>query len=325
MSLLDLPDSHLKEILLWLLMLLEGIFECFHVMVHFLCEFIKVILLRLLGFNQSVSMMRYQSQLLFNLEYAIQDRVLAIHGLSFLYLRHHLQFLWRRLSNAGLNGAKLQSVKCFCVLLREADERLGSCYLNAGFILNKDSIFRETSEILTFFQGSSQSFVVWAQCNQLKQLSAGHAWLDLIIVYLAPFVVYLLNLTVLYSDPVNFLRECGLRIHHGFLNVFDEALMHLVSLGGLVVSAGEAKLEIMPLLTLLLNLSDNHCRPVIVFSLVLRAFEAVVLLFLMVCALIALANEQYFLSTAAIALVHEFEPEYVGNGFLHLVFFSVHL
>jgi hypothetical protein len=38
--LLDLPDSHLEKILLWLLMLLEGIFESFHVMVDFLCKFI---------------------------------------------------------------------------------------------------------------------------------------------------------------------------------------------------------------------------------------------------------------------------------------------
>jgi hypothetical protein len=43
MSFLDLPDSHLEEIFLWLLMLLEGMFERFHVMVNFLCEFIKVI------------------------------------------------------------------------------------------------------------------------------------------------------------------------------------------------------------------------------------------------------------------------------------------
>ena len=114
-------------------------------MVDFLCKFIQIIQLRLLGFHESMSMMRYQSQLLFNLENPIQDRVLAIHDLSFLHLRYHLQFLRHPLSNAGLNGAKLQSVKCFCVLLREADEWLGSCYLNAGFILNKDSIFRETS------------------------------------------------------------------------------------------------------------------------------------------------------------------------------------
>jgi hypothetical protein len=90
MSFLDLPDSHLKEILLWLLMLLEGIFESFHVVVDFLREFIKVIQLRSLGFHQSMSMMRYKGQLLFNLEYPIQDRVLAIHELSFLHKRDSL-------------------------------------------------------------------------------------------------------------------------------------------------------------------------------------------------------------------------------------------
>ena len=158
------------------------------------------------------------------------------------------------LSNAGLNRAKLQSVKCFSVLLGESNERLGSCDLNASFILNKDRVFREAPEILTLFQRSIQSVKVWVQCNQLKQLSTGHAWIDLIIVDLASFVENLLNLTVLHSDPVNFLGECGLRVHHGLLDVFDEALMHLVSLGRLVVSIGKLKLECMPLFTLGVNL-----------------------------------------------------------------------
>jgi len=61
-----------------------------------------------------------------------------------------------------------------------------------------------------------------------------------------------------------------------------------------------------------------------VFTFLLRAFDAVVLLFLVICALIALTNEQYFLPTAAIALVHEFKPEYVGNGFLHKVLLFNH-
>jgi hypothetical protein len=87
---LDLPDSHLEKILLWLLMLLEGIFESFHVMVHFLREFIKLIQLRLLGFHQYMSMMSYQGQLLFDLEYPIQNRFLAILDLSFLHLRYRL-------------------------------------------------------------------------------------------------------------------------------------------------------------------------------------------------------------------------------------------
>jgi hypothetical protein len=61
-----------------------------------------------------------------------------------------------------------------------------------------------------------------------------------------------------------------------------------------------------------------------VFPFNLRAFDAVVLLFLVICTLIALANEQYFLPTAAIAFVHEFEPENVGNGFLHIVLLFKH-
>jgi len=214
--------------------------------------------------------------------------------------------LRHRLSNAGLNRPQLQSVKCLGVLLGEANEWLSPCYLNTGFILYKDGVFREAPEILALFEGGRQSVEVWVQCNQLKQLSTGHAWLDLIIVDLASFIEYLLNLTVLHSDPVNFLCECGLRVHHGFLDVFDEALMHLVSLGRLVVSVREFKLEVMPLLTLQLYLCHYCHRLVFVFSILLRAFEAVVLLFLMVCALVTLANEQNFLSTAAIALVHEF-------------------
>jgi hypothetical protein len=162
--------------------------------------------------------------------------------------------LRHRLSNAGLNRAKLQSVKSFGVLLGEANERLGSCYLNAGFILYKDGVFREAPEILALFEGGRQSVEVWVQCNQLKQLSTGHAWHDLIIVDLASFVEHLLNLTVLHCNPVNFLGECCIRIHHGFLDVFDEVLMHFISLGRLVVSIGEIKLECMPLLTLGVNL-----------------------------------------------------------------------
>jgi hypothetical protein len=43
MRLLDLPDSSLEEIFLGLLMLLEGMFEGFHVVVCFLIEFIQVV------------------------------------------------------------------------------------------------------------------------------------------------------------------------------------------------------------------------------------------------------------------------------------------
>jgi hypothetical protein len=146
-----------------------------------------------------MSMMRYQGQLLLNLEYPIQDRVLAIQNLSFLHLRYRLEFMRHRLSYAGLNRPQLQSVKCFSVLLAEANERFGSCYLNAGFILYKDDVFREAPEILTLFQGGRQPVEVWVQCNQLKQHSTGHVWLDLIIVNLASFVEYILNSTVLYG------------------------------------------------------------------------------------------------------------------------------
>jgi hypothetical protein len=158
--------------------------------------------------------------------------------------------LRHRLSYAGLNRPQLQSVKSLRVLLREANERFGSCYLNPGFILNKDGVFREAPEILALFQGGRQSVEVRIQSNQLKQLSAGHAWLYLIIVDLASFVEHLLNLTVLHRNPVNFLGKCGIRVHHGFLDVFDEALMHLVSLGCLIVSIGQLKLEVMPFFTL---------------------------------------------------------------------------
>ena len=58
LGLLNLPDSHLEQIFLGLLMLLEGIFEGFHVVVDFLCELIQVVQLRLLGFHQSMGMMR---------------------------------------------------------------------------------------------------------------------------------------------------------------------------------------------------------------------------------------------------------------------------
>jgi hypothetical protein len=85
MSLLDLPGSHLKKILLGLLMLLEGMFKGFHVVVDFLCELIQIAQLRLLGFHEPMSMMRNQGQLLLNLEYPIHDWVLAVHDLSFLH------------------------------------------------------------------------------------------------------------------------------------------------------------------------------------------------------------------------------------------------
>jgi hypothetical protein len=63
----------------------------------------------------------------------------------------------------------------------------------------------------------------------------------------------------------------------------------------------------MPLLALCFYFrGKKHCLVlVLVLTFFLRASHAVVLLFLMICALIALTNEQYFLPTIAIALVHE--------------------
>jgi hypothetical protein len=81
-GLLDLPDSHLEQIFLGLLMLLEGMFEGFHVVINFLCELIQVVQLKLQGFPQPLGMMRNQGELLFNLENPVHDWVLAIHDLS---------------------------------------------------------------------------------------------------------------------------------------------------------------------------------------------------------------------------------------------------
>ena len=63
MGLLNLPGSHYEKIFLGLLMLLEGIFEGFHIVVDFLCELIQVAQLRPLGFHQPMSVIRNQGQL----------------------------------------------------------------------------------------------------------------------------------------------------------------------------------------------------------------------------------------------------------------------
>ncbi len=85
-------------------------------------------------------------------------------------------------------------------------------------------------------QGGSQSVKVWVQSDQLKQLSTGHVWLDLVIVYLCPLAVRLLHLAVLDTYPVNLRRECGLGVHHGLLDVLDQGLELPVPLGCLIVS-----------------------------------------------------------------------------------------
>jgi hypothetical protein len=90
LGLLNLPDSHLEQIFLGLLMLFEGMFEGFHVVVDFLCELIQVAQLILLGFHQPMSMMSYQGQLLFNLENPVHYWVLTVHNLSFLCFRYRL-------------------------------------------------------------------------------------------------------------------------------------------------------------------------------------------------------------------------------------------
>jgi len=66
MGLLNLPGNPLEKIFLGLLMVFEGIFKGFHVVVDFLGKFIQVSQLRLLGFHQPMSLMRNQGQLLFN-------------------------------------------------------------------------------------------------------------------------------------------------------------------------------------------------------------------------------------------------------------------
>ena len=149
-------------------MLLEGIFKSFHVVVDFLGELIQVAQLRPLGFHQPLSMMRNQGQLLLNLENPVHDWVLPIHDLSFLYLRDPLQFLRDSLSNARLNRSKLQSVKCLSVLLGEANEWLGSCYLNAALIFHENSFFRKPLNCGALLEISFQPFVLWIQSNQLK-------------------------------------------------------------------------------------------------------------------------------------------------------------
>jgi len=80
----------------------------------------------------------------------------------------------------------------------------------------------------------------------------------------------------------------------------------------------------MPLFALGFYLFHDDHRLVIVFAFHLRTVNAIVLLFLLIWALAALADVNYFLSISAIALVHEFESEYVGNGFLHLVLLFNH-
>jgi hypothetical protein len=178
-----------------------------------------------------MSMMRNQGQLLFDLEYPAYNWVLPVHYCYFLGLRDTLHFLRRSLSKAGLNRPKLQSVKSLDVLFGETSELFGSCYLNASLILDKDCIFRETSEVLELLQGSCQSVEVWAQSYQFKQLSTGHVRLDLVFEYLGPLIVCLLHLAVLYTDPLNLLDKCGLRVHHGLLDVLDQGLELPVPLG----------------------------------------------------------------------------------------------
>ena len=167
LGLLDMSDSYLEQIFLGFLMLLERVFEGFHVVVDFLCKIIKVVLLRLLGFNQPMCMMRNQGQLLFNLENPVHDWVLAIHDLSFLCFRYRLQFMRDSLSKAGLNRAKLQSVKCLSVLLGETNERLCSCYLNAALIFHEDGFFREPLNFSALLKSSCQPVELCIQSYQL--------------------------------------------------------------------------------------------------------------------------------------------------------------
>jgi hypothetical protein len=128
-------------------MLHERMLKCIYVLVHLMSELIEVRHLLLLGFHQLMSMMRNQGQLLLDLEYSTNYWVLAVHWYFFLHLWDTLHFLRHSLSEAGLNRAKLQSVESLDALFGEASELFGSCDLNACLILDKDSVFRETSEV----------------------------------------------------------------------------------------------------------------------------------------------------------------------------------
>ena len=73
----------------------------------------------------------------------------------------------------------------------------------------------------------------------------------------------------------------------------------------------------MPLLALSFYLFHDDNRLVVVFTFHLRTVNAIILLFLMICALVAHADVYYFLTALAIALVLEVMPENFGNRFLH--------
>ena len=239
-------------------MLFEGIFKGFHVVVYFLGKFIQVALLRLLGFHQSMSLIRNQGQLLFELEYPIHYLVLPINCLSFLYYRERLKFFWNFLPDAGLNRAKLQSVKCFSIFLGEADERFGPCYLNAAFIFNKDSFFREHINGSALLESSCKTVEVWIQSDQLEQLSTDHEGLELLVVNLGTLLVDLLQLVMFHRDQFDLTHELRIRIHHGLFDVPDEGLQSLEPLGTLSMGNFERLIEVMPLLSLRLQLFDYN-------------------------------------------------------------------
>ena len=73
----------------------------------------------------------------------------------------------------------------------------------------------------------------------------------------------------------------------------------------------------MPLLALSLYLFHDEYRLVVVFTFHLRTVNAIILLFLIICALVAHADVNYFLTSSAIALVLEVKPENVGSRLLH--------
>jgi hypothetical protein len=71
-------------------MLHERMLKCIYILVHLMSELIEVRQLLLLGFHQSMSMMRNQGQLLFDIEYSANDWVLVIHWSYFLGFRDTL-------------------------------------------------------------------------------------------------------------------------------------------------------------------------------------------------------------------------------------------
>lgn len=124
-------------------MFYERVPKCFNILVTLLSELIDVSYLLLLRFHQSMSLMRNQGQLLFDLEYPASRTVLSVHD-SYLFASWYIFKFWKNfLSKVRLNRPKFHSLKSLKVLFCKTSERLGSCYFNASLILDEDDVFRE--------------------------------------------------------------------------------------------------------------------------------------------------------------------------------------